>query len=111
MEPIGLIGVLNIDQVNKNAEIGITIGESAYWGREHAREAVELVVGYLFEQEAFHLLYARILETNGRALRFFEKLGFEREGVLKDMIFRNGRYVGWVWMAIVRDDWEGGRQE
>lgn len=44
-------------------------------------------------------LSLRVLSTNESALRLYERLGFEREGVLRDEFCINGRYLDDVIMA------------
>jgi diamine N-acetyltransferase len=99
-QPIGLLGVMEIDHVNKNCELGITVGDRNYWGQPHATEAVQLILKFLFAQFNMHLVYVRVMHDNERAIRFFQKCGFIQNGVLRDMVFVNGAYHRWVWMSI-----------
>lgn len=101
-QPIGILGVMDIDHVNKNCEIGITVGDRAYWGQPHAREAMQLALKFLFVQFNMHLVYLRVMQENERAVAFFQKIGFAKTGVLRDMIFVNGTYHSWVWMSITQ---------
>jgi diamine N-acetyltransferase len=101
-QAIGLVGIMGIDHVNKNCEVGITIGDRAYWGQPHAGETMRLVLKFLFGQFNMHLVYLRVMQDNARALAFFEKCGFARNGVLRDMIFADGAYHSWVWMSITQ---------
>jgi ribosomal protein S18 acetylase RimI-like enzyme len=44
-------------------------------------------------------LFLRVLSTNQSALRLYGRLGYEREGVLRDEFLINGRYTDDVLMA------------
>jgi RimJ/RimL family protein N-acetyltransferase len=99
---IGILGIMDIDHVNKNCEIGITIGDRTYWGQQHAKEAMELALRFLFMQLNMHLVYLRVMEDNERAVAFFQKCGFTKSGLLRDMVFVNGTYHCWVWMSITQ---------
>lgn len=101
-QPIGMLGFTDIDHVNKNCEIGITIGDRAYWGQPHAKEAMQLALKFLFAQFNIHLVYLRVMQDNERAIAFFKKCGFTESGVLRDMVFVHGAYHGWLWMSITQ---------
>ena len=40
---------------------------------------------------------------NAGAIRCYEKCGFRQEGVLRDEIYREGRYHDAIEMALIRD--------
>jgi RimJ/RimL family protein N-acetyltransferase len=101
-KPIGLLGFTEIDHVNKNCEIGLTIGDRAYWGQPHAREAMQLALKFLFMQFNMHIVYLRVMQANERAIAFFKKCGFTQNGILRDMVFVNGSYQSWLWMSITQ---------
>jgi diamine N-acetyltransferase len=100
--PVGMLGIMDIDHVNKNCEIGITVGDRSYWGQPHAKEAVELALKFLFGQFNMHLVYLRVMQDNERAIAFFNKCGFTQSGILRDVVFVNGAYHSWVWMSITQ---------
>ena len=66
----------NIDLARREAEVGITIGEPAYWGRGYGSEAVELLVDYIFTNTSLTRLYLHTLDWNRRAQRSFARAGF-----------------------------------
>jgi RimJ/RimL family protein N-acetyltransferase len=105
-EPIGLIAFMDIDHTNKNCEVGITIGNKSYWGKPHAFEAMKLGLNFLFDQLNMHLVYLKVMAENERAIGFFKKCGFVSSGILRDMIYTNGRFNSWNWMSINRTEYE-----
>ena len=46
-----------------------------------------------------------IFETNPRAMKTYEAAGFIREGVLRQEIFKNGRYIDVIMMGILQNEW------
>ena len=103
--PIGLISIMNIDHINKNCEIGISIGEKNFFGSPHSSEAFLLVLSFLFRQYNMHIVYCKTFESNWRAIKFVKKFGFEEEGILKDRIFRNNSYESWVCLSLSSSRW------
>jgi RimJ/RimL family protein N-acetyltransferase len=103
--PIGMLGIMAIDHVNKNAEIGLTIGEPSYWGKPHGKEALHLGLRFLFEEFNFHMVYLTIFERNVRGIRFFEKLGFRHDGLKRDCIFAHGTYHSLLFMSLLKSEY------
>lgn len=77
---VGNIMYYNIDALRQEAELGITIGEPAYWGQAFGSEAVRLLTSYLLERQGFRRLYLKTLDWNERARRCFQNVGFAEYG-------------------------------
>ena len=77
---IGNVMYHNIDALRQEAELGITVGEQAFWGQGFGGEAVRLLVQYLVERQGFHRIYLKTLDWNERALRCFQRAGFAEYG-------------------------------
>lgn len=77
---IGNVMYYNIDLDRCEAEVGITIGEPAYWGRGYGSEAVRLLVDYIFTTTPLTRLYLHTLDWNLRAQRSFARAGFRECG-------------------------------
>ena len=57
-EPIGSIGVVEMDEDSKSCELGYCIGKS-FWHQGYTSEAVKQVIKFLFEQVKFEKITAR----------------------------------------------------
>jgi RimJ/RimL family protein N-acetyltransferase len=104
-----LIGVTGLHQIllkNRSAGFGITIGAKDEWGKGYGTEATALMVRYAFETLNLNRVWLHVLEYNQRGLRTYEKLGFKREGVLRQEHYRDGRYWDTITMAILRQEWD-----
>lgn len=97
-ELIGHGGFVDIDAHKRMAQLRITIGNPAYWGRGLGTEATGLLVEYGFSKLQLTSIWLRVLPSNTRAIRSYEKVGFlkgERE------IFHDTEVVR---MQIFKDD-------
>ncbi|WP_278279566.1 GNAT family protein [Clostridium sp. DMHC 10] len=47
-----------------------------------------------------HKVKLRVFSFNERAIKSYEKCGFKVEGILKDEIFKDGKYYDEVLMAV-----------
>ncbi|MFQ5880183.1 MAG: GNAT family N-acetyltransferase [Dehalococcoidia bacterium] len=73
---IGNVMYYNADRVRGEAELGISIGERAYWSCGYGTDAVNTFVRYLFQELGFRRIYLHTLDWNVRAQRCFFKAGF-----------------------------------
>lgn len=103
---VGCTGLNHIDQRNRHACFGIVIGRKDLWNQGMGTEATRLVVDYAFSTLNLHRVWLHAYEFNERGVRAYEKVGFKREGVLREDCFRDGRYWNTIAMAIIRADWE-----
>ena len=104
--PIGRIGFSRINWVSRNANIFAKIGEPEYWGKGIAGEASKLLINYGFTELNLHKIYSGVFTPNKRSLRAAEKLGFVKEGVLKEEMYVDGQYHDIHKFALFKRDWE-----
>lgn len=99
---IGSCQLLNINWIHRNAELQIRIGEGGFQGKGYGSEAVRLLVDFGFKDLHLHRIYLHVFSSNARAIKAYEKCGFEREGVLREAAYIDGGFVDVVAMAILR---------
>lgn len=73
-----------------NAEIGYWIGEP-YWGRGYATDVVRQCLKFAFEELNLLRVYANICEYNIGSMKVLEKVGFEKEAIIKSSIMKEGK--------------------
>jgi len=103
---IGNLGLHAIDWKNRNAELGILIGEKAYWNQGYGTDAIRTLLGLAFREMNLHRVFLRVDADNARGLRCYEKVGFRRDGTLRDAVFKEGRYLDQHVMSILRAEFE-----
>jgi RimJ/RimL family protein N-acetyltransferase len=102
---IGVVGLHQINFKNRGAVFGIFIGEKDEWGKGYGTEATALTAGYAFATLNLNRVVLRVYEDNERGIRAYEKVGFRREGVLRQDTYREGRYWDTFVMGILREEW------
>jgi RimJ/RimL family protein N-acetyltransferase len=105
---IGATGLHQIDFNNRHACFGISIGDKAEWGKGYGTEATRLMVRHAFDTLNLHRVWLRVFEYNERGIRTYERVGFKREGVLRQDRFRAGRYWDTIVMGLLRHEHEAG---
>ena len=103
--PIGIIGLLNIDRVSQKAEYYILIGDHRKKRNGAATEASRLILKYGFLTLGLNRIYLFTEVKNTPAQGLFEKLGFIREGVLREDIRSHGQYADRIVYGILREEW------
>ena len=68
------------------------------------------MVEYAFGTLNLNRIWLSCFADNARAIRAYEKVGFRREGVLRQEMYREGRYWDSLLMAILREDWDALRK-
>lgn len=88
----GLIGTVGFNALalkHKRAEIGYEIHPD-HWRKGYTSEAVRSVVQYGFSELGLTRIGAVIFTENDASYQLLEKVGFDREGILRDYIYQNG---------------------
>ena len=98
---IGNVYMTNIDQQQQSCHSHILIGERDCWGQGYACEALLTAIEYMFKERNIHRIQATILESNKQSLRMHEKCGYKIEGLLRDTVFKNGRWQNQYVMLIL----------
>ena len=104
-EAIGGIGLHAIDAFNGSCTCGLYVGRKDLWGRGYATEALQLVLAFAFGNLRLHRVELEVFSTNDAAIRVYEKVGFVREGVRRDALYKNGVYVDHVVMSVLEPEW------
>jgi RimJ/RimL family protein N-acetyltransferase len=105
-QAIGLCGLHQIDFQQRHCIFGITIGDKDAWGMGFGTEATFLMVQHAFETMNLNRVALQVYEYNQRGLRAYEKVGFRKEGVLRQENYREGRYWDTILMAMLRQEWD-----
>lgn len=101
---IGEAGLLRMDRAWHATDVSVIIGEKKEWGKGYGTETIALLLDYAFRHLKFHRVAVGVVGFNERALRFWEKLGFRKEGVQRDGYYYDGKYHDFVLMSILEDE-------
>jgi diamine N-acetyltransferase len=102
---IGEAGLLRMFPAWRTTDLSIILGDKAAWGLGYGSEAILLLLDYAFGSLNFHRVAIGVVGFNERALRFYEKVGFKREGVQRDGYFCDHQYHDFVMMSILEDEY------
>ena len=106
--PVGVIGLLAIDTVNRKAEYYITVGNTEYHGRGIAKQATMLILEYAFLDLDLNKVYLTVDSDNEKACRLYERVGMSCEGVFREDLLRRGKLIDRKRYSILKSDWDFG---
>ncbi len=104
-ELIGSISLMNVEQENKRAELGIWIKEE-YWGKGYGTEAEKLMTKYGFEELNLNSIHARAYSFNERSQRAIKSIGFKENGKQRAALYRHGDYHDAYYYDMLKEEWE-----
>lgn len=100
---IGMVRMDEIDFINRSCRVGIDIFKN-HRGNRYSYNGWDLVLKYCFDELGVNRVWLLVLEINDVAIRVYNKLGFVKEGAMRQAIFRGGRFLDYVMMSILREE-------
>lgn len=88
---IGTIGFADIDLKNNSGELGYVLNP-AYQGKGYMQEAMKRLLSLCFEQLLVKRIQLRIMQENLLSVHLAERVGFVKEGTLRDLLLVKGKY-------------------
>ncbi|MEN8240950.1 MAG: GNAT family protein [Chloroflexota bacterium] len=103
--PIGNMGVFDHQKISHSGELGIMIGNKAYWNKGFGTRSIQLMLRHCFETLNLNRVSLIVFQTNPRAIRCYEKVGFVHEGKMREAHYKNGKYIDVLMMSVLASEW------
>ncbi len=98
---IGAISLQNINHLNRNAFIGIFIGETEHRSKGYGSEAIRLLLNYGYSTLNLNNIMLSVHADNEAAIACYKKVGFREIGRRSEWIFKNGKYIDNIYMEML----------
>lgn len=105
-ERIGYFRTSEYSEVNKHIYIGADLHKD-FRGKGLAYESYKQFIPFLFTELNLHKISLEVLKTNQRAINLYEKLGFVFEGIKRDEVYKNEKWIDSIIMSILKEEWNG----
>lgn len=102
------IGSAGFHRWNKEAHyatIGCDIAHT-YWGSGYGQEAMRELIDFGLSQMKLNRIEADVLQGNMRSIHVMEKLGFRKEGVLRQRLLKGGKYYDVYVFGLLRQEYQ-----
>lgn len=103
---IGALTLFSLHVEQRRAEVGYSLSPH-YQGRGVAAEALRLALGFAFASLGLRRIEADIDPRNLPSCRLVERLGFQREGLLRKRWKVNGEDCDTALYGLLREEFEG----
>ncbi|MFZ6847257.1 GNAT family N-acetyltransferase [Undibacterium sp. RuRC25W] len=101
---IGDCCLFKFDHQCRHAEVGYSLGAD-YWGRGYMHEALIALLNYGFDALNLHRVEADVDPQNIASLNCLERLGFIKEGFLRERWIVNGVLSDTTLLGLLRREW------
>ncbi len=103
---VGHIGYEHLNLRQRNTELGIVIGEPDLLSLGIGTEVINLFLKVCFENMGLHRVGLRVLRSNPRAVRCYEKCGFKEEGAFREWAYSRKQWHDLVLMGILEEEYQ-----
>lgn len=100
---IGTCTLAEVDRTHRRAELGVAVA-AGYEGEGIAFEAARAVIRYAFDELDLHRITADADPRNSAGLALLARLGFRREGRLRQHYFQAGEWQDGVLFGLLRGE-------
>ncbi|MEA2443787.1 MAG: hypothetical protein QOJ12_1079 [Thermoleophilales bacterium] len=105
--PIGVTGLSELSERDRRAVVGTWLGRP-HWGTGANAESKALILHFAFRELGLQRVSAYAHPDNARSLAALEKIGFTREGVLRNWHVHGDERLDVAILRLLREEWEAG---
>jgi RimJ/RimL family protein N-acetyltransferase len=101
---IGTCTLAHLSAAHRRAEIGFALAR-AHWGAGLANEALGRLLDFAFDELALHRIEADVDPRNARSIAALERLGFRREGHLRERWHVGDEICDGLFYGLLAREW------
>ncbi len=102
---IGQVALYSFDRQNRRCDVGYALGR-AHWGKGYLGEALAAMLDHGFGALDLNRVEADIDPRNAASARALERLGFRREGLMRERWIVGGEICDTAFYGLLRRDWQ-----
>ncbi|MDB5249324.1 MAG: hypothetical protein JWQ40_3718 [Segetibacter sp.] len=104
---VGHVSLGSISEKNRAGRISrVLVGNTAERGKGYCSKMINAILKVGFEELKLHRISLGVYDFNTAAIRCYEKCGFVKEGVMRDVLrYQDNTYWSLIEMSILEDEW------
>jgi ribosomal-protein-serine acetyltransferase len=102
---VGALGFHNLDSNNKSAHVGYWLTKEAQ-GKGLMTRCTRILIDYLFDELNLNRVQINCNVENTKSRAIPERLGFQLEGIHRQVEFRANKFGDWAIYAMLKEDWK-----
>ena len=104
---IGNVGLGKVDYISRHAMYSIYIAEQEHQSKGIGTISTRLILNFAFNRLNLHKIYLQTSRRFSNAIKMYERIGFVKEGVLRQHYYSNGKYEDKIIYSILRAEYSG----
>jgi RimJ/RimL family protein N-acetyltransferase len=103
-EPVGYVILRGLQSEDRNFELKRVVVRAP--GRGYGRQVLRLLLEKVFRDFGARRLWLDVFETNLRAQHLYRNLGFQQDGIFREVVYRDGQYHSLVLMSLLDREYD-----
>ncbi|MBX9852777.1 MAG: UDP-4-amino-4,6-dideoxy-N-acetyl-beta-L-altrosamine N-acetyltransferase [Cytophagaceae bacterium] len=103
---LGLASLYDIKEKFKTCYWAFYLGDNTARGVGVGAKVEYNICNYVFEELKFNKLLCEVFIWNEPVIKMHEKFGFRRESYFREHIFKEGKYVDVIGLALLQSEWK-----
>lgn len=105
-KPVGRCMITDIDYPNKKCLCTLFIGDSDSREKGYGTEALQLTMKLVFGDLNLNRMGIWVFDFNKRAIKSYKRCGMKVEGIMREGVYRNGKFHDVYFMGILKSEYE-----
>lgn len=103
---VGRCVLTEVDFINKKANCFLYIGDPEFRDKGYGTEALYIIMDYIFNKLNLNRLESYVFDFNKKAIKCYKKCGLKVEGIIREGVYRRGKYHDIYIMGILKYEYE-----
>lgn len=104
-KPVGSMYVVDIDRTNRRCESGWFVAEKNGLDLKSTIALQQNLCDYIFDRLNLNRVYGLVLDDNKYLVRLLQMCGINKEGILKEHVYKNGKYHDVYCVGLTKEEW------
>ena len=105
-EHIGNISLQSISWIDRSADLAFLLGNTSYAGKGYMYDAGTLIIQHAFKILNFRRITCGTSSENIGMLKLAEKLGFKKEGIRREALYKHGTFYDIIEFGLMANEWD-----
>jgi len=102
---IGLIFLMHINYIHRSAEMAFLFDKDSRKA-SNIIDAILLAIEYGFYNLNLNRIYGKTIEEHTMLINMLERYGGQREGLMRQSVFKDGKYLNEIMISLLKEDYE-----
>ncbi|MBM6614870.1 GNAT family N-acetyltransferase [Desemzia sp. RIT804] len=103
---IGWVSLSDVQFKNRGAELSIAILDEKNRHKGYGTDALNLMCKFGFYELGLHKIRLSVHSNNEGAIKLYEKIGFKKEGIDREGLFQDGKWLDVYYYGLLLNDWQ-----